>query len=115
MNLKNNISVTTKYVRIAPSKIQKLLKKIKGKSYLFALTFLYNIPQKNATFILKTLLSAASNAYNNYRIAKENLYVSCAYVTQGSILKRVHARAKGKSAKIEKKISHITINLSKKI
>ena len=114
MVLKKEISANIKYLRISPSKISKILNKIKGKMYTEALKILYNIPQKSGIFVLKALYSAANNAFYNKKILKENLYISIAYVNQGSILKRIHARAKGKSAKIEKKTCHLTIFVKEK-
>jgi large subunit ribosomal protein L22 len=114
MILQKEIVANTRYLRISPFKISKILDKIRGKTYISALKILYNIPQKSSFFVLKTLLSAANNAFYNNNILKENLYISVAYANQGSILKRMHARAKGKSAKIEKKICHITIFVREK-
>ena len=45
---------------------------------------------------------------------KGQLFLSQIYVNPAPILKRLHARAKGKSAKIEKKICHITVYIEKK-
>jgi large subunit ribosomal protein L22 len=104
-----------KFIRIAPSKIKKILDTIRGKSYLNAIKLLYNIPQKSGVSIFKGLKSAVSNAcHNNNNLKKEKLYISEAYVTQGPILKRLHARAKGKSAKIEKKMCHISFFIEEK-
>ena len=92
-----------KFIRIAPNKIKKILDKIRGKNYFDAIKLLYKIPQKSGVSVFKALKSAASNAYHKNNSKKEKLYISEAYVTQGPILKRLHARAKGRSAKIEKK------------
>ncbi len=100
-----------KFLRIAPTKIKKILDKIQGVTYSKALKLLYTIPQKAGTAIFKALVSAASNASHNNGIEKKQLFVKQAYVNQGSILKRVQARAKGRSAKIEKKMCHLTIYL----
>lgn len=114
MILKKEISANVKYLRISSSKISKILNKIRGKMYIEALKILYNIPQKSGIYILKALYSAANNAFHNKKILKENLYISTVYVTRASILKRIYARAKGKSAKIEKKMCHLTIFVKEK-
>lgn len=105
------ISVTSKYLRIAPSKLDKILKQIRGKTYLEALECLKYIPQKCGVMIWKSLKSAAANAEHNFQIDTETTYISTAFVNQASILKRVQPRAKGKAFKIEKKFSHLTICL----
>jgi large subunit ribosomal protein L22 len=103
-----------KFLRIAPTKIKKILDKIRGKSYINAIKILYAIPQKSGQAVFKALKSAINNACHNNSLLKEKLFISKAYVTQGPILKRLHARAKGKSAKIEKKMCHITFFVEEK-
>ncbi len=107
----SNLSVTTKYLRITPSKVNKLAQELKGLSYREALTFLEKIPQKTGSKIWKTLRLVGANASNNYSLPKESLIISEIFVNQGAILKRVHARARGKAYRIEKKFSHLTISL----
>lgn len=104
-----------KYLRISPSKIQRLLDKIRGKRYIESLKILKLFPQKSGSAVFKVLNSAANNAIVNQKMIKENLIIDRAFVNQGPILKRIRARAKGKSAKIEKKMCHITIFLTEKI
>ncbi len=103
-----------KFLRIAPTKIKKILDKIRGKSYLSALKFLYNIPQKPGLAVFKSIKSAASNLFHSNSAEKNKLFIKEIYVNQGPILKRIHARAKGKSAKIEKKMCHITVYIEEK-
>lgn len=109
------IFAKAKYIRIAPSKIDKLLKKIRGKKYGQALSILKGFPQKTGSIVWQTLYSAASNASHNFSLAKEDLIISEAYVNQASILKRMRPRARGRAFRIEKKMSHLTIFVKKKI
>ncbi len=96
-------------LRIAPSKINKIIKQIRGKKYLEVLSFLKKFPQKPGAAVWHTLYSAASNASNNLELSKEKLIISQAYVNQASILKRMRPRAKGKAYRIEKKLCHLSI------
>ncbi len=96
-------------LRIAPNKIDKIIKQIRGKKYLEALKFLKQFPQNPGAKVWDTLYSAASNASNNLSLSKEKLFVSEAYVNQGRILKRRRFRARGKTFKIEKKFCHLSI------
>jgi large subunit ribosomal protein L22 len=110
-NDKNTVKVGAhaKNLRISPSKIDKVIKKIRGKKYLEALSLLKMFPQKPGAAVWDTLYSAASNANNNFSLAKENLFISEAYVNQASILKRMRPRARGKAYRIEKKLCHLSI------
>ncbi len=101
-------------LRIAPSKIQKILNQIRGKKYKDALLILKKIPQKAGASVWDTLYSAASNANHNLLASKEKLFISKAYVNQASILKRMRPRAKGKAFKIEKKLCHLSIFVEEK-
>lgn len=96
-------------LRIAPSKINKIIKQLRGKKYLDALFFLKKFPQKSGSAIWNLLHSAVANATNNMLMSKEKLIISEIYVNQASILKRMRPRARGKSYKIEKKLCHLSI------
>jgi len=111
---KNNkvISATSKYIRIAPNKVDVILKQLRGKSYKEALQILKYLPQKAGSIVWQTLYSAVSNATNNFDFEKENLLINEAYVNQGPILKRIRPRAQGRAFAIEKKMSHITISVT---
>ncbi len=101
-------------LRIAPSKINKIIKKIRGKKYKDALLILKAFPQKAGSSIWDALYSAASNASHNLSLSKDKLFISEAYVNQASILKRMRPRAKGKAYRIEKKLCHLSIFLQEK-
>merc|ERR1711862_570872 len=55
-----------KYVRGAPSKVRRVLNTIRGKTYEEALMVLEYMPYASCEPILKCLVSAASNAVNNF-------------------------------------------------
>jgi large subunit ribosomal protein L22 len=109
---KQSITATSKYIRISPTKINVIIKKIRGKSYRDALQILKFLPQKSGAIVWQTLYSAVSNATHNFDLEKEKLVITEAYVNQGPILRRMQPRARGKAFKIEKKISHITIRVA---
>jgi len=121
VKLKNNmiansqeiVSSTSKYIRISPTKLSPILSKIRGKSYKDALQILKGLPQKAGVFVWQTLYSAASNASYTSNIDKDSLVVIEAYANQGPMLKRMQPRAKGRAFQIQKKLSHLTIRLTK--
>jgi large subunit ribosomal protein L22 len=106
------VSATSKYIRVGPSKVDIILKKIRGKTYKEALQILKYLPQKAGAIVWQTLYSAVSNATNNFDFDKENLIVKEAFVNQGPILKRIRPRAQGRAFAIQKKMSHITISVT---
>ena len=107
----SDISITKKFLHISPSKIQKYADKIKGKSYKEALLFLEKFPQKASHEIYETLKLVGEKAKNIHLVDINTLIVQQIFANRGSILKRIHARARGKAYRIEKKFSHLTISL----
>lgn len=115
--MKEIISATSKYIRISPTKIDLIISKIRGKTYKEALQILKYLPQKSGAIVWQTLYSAISNATNNFKVEKENLIITEAFVNKGPggrQTKRVRFINKGRQAPIEKKLSHITISVSSK-
>ena len=112
------ISATSKYIRISPTKVDLIISKIRGKTYKEALQILKYLPQKSGAIVWQTLYSAISNATNNFNFEKENLIITEAFVNKGPggrQTKRVRFINKGRQAPIEKKLSHITIRVSKAV
>jgi large subunit ribosomal protein L22 len=105
------ISATSKYIRISPTKIDRIISKIRGKSYKQALEILKYLPNKTGVIVWHTLYSARSNAINNFDVEKDNLMIKEAFVNKGPILKRMRPRAQGRAFAIQKKMSHITIRV----
>ena len=70
--MKKQVSATSKYIRISPTKVDVIISKIRGKSYKEALTILKYLPQKAGAIVWQTLYSAISNATNNFNLEKEN-------------------------------------------
>ncbi|OGI07012.1 MAG: 50S ribosomal protein L22 [Candidatus Margulisbacteria bacterium GWF2_35_9] len=107
-----DVTTTIKYVRISPTKLNRVIKEIVGKNVSDALIILKFLPQKGAELIYKALHSAKSNAVNNYQMTEQELVVKEGYIGQALIMKRFRPMSKGRSGKIQKKLSHITITLN---
>jgi large subunit ribosomal protein L22 len=95
--------------------LERILSKIRGKSYREALSILKAYSQKNGAIVWQTLYSAVSNAANNHQLDRDKLIICEAFVNQGAILKRMQPRARGKAYRIEKKFSHLTISVMEKM
>ena len=106
---KNEIRAVSKYVRMSPSKIRRVLRQIQGKSYSEALLLLEFMPYASCAPIIKVLRSATANARNNFGLDEKNLTIKSAFADQGPTMKRFRPRAQGRAYKILKATSHITI------
>ena len=103
------IRAVSRYVRMSPSKIRRVLQQIQGKTYPEALTLLEFMPYASCAPIIKVLRSATANAKNNMGFDETKLVVKSAFADQGPTMKRFRPRAQGRAYKIQKKTSHITI------
>jgi large subunit ribosomal protein L22 len=106
---KNEIRAVSKYVRMSPSKVRRVLRQIQGKTYSEALMLLEFMPYASCVPIIKVLRSATANARNNFGLDEKNLVIKSAFADQGPTMKRFRPRAQGRAYKIQKKTSHITI------
>ncbi len=108
------VRAVAKYMRIAPSKVRKVIGAVKGKPVEEALNALKFMPQKSAFLLEKTIRSAVANADQNTSIDIDNLIVRNITADAGPTLKRFKARARGRGTRILKRTSHITVILSEK-
>ena len=106
------VKAVTKYVRISPVKVRRLIDAIKGKPVETGLNILKFMPQKAAGIVEKTVRSAVSNADQNPDIDVDMLVIRNIIVDQGPTLKRFRARARGRGTRILKRTAHITIILA---
>jgi large subunit ribosomal protein L22 len=105
----NEARAVSKYIRMSPSKIRRVLRQIQGKSYKDALIILEFLPYASCEPIIKVLRSAAANAKHNKGFDESNLVIKSACANQGPTLKRFRPRAQGRAYRIQKATSHITI------
>jgi large subunit ribosomal protein L22 len=59
--------------------------------------------------VRKVLQAAIANAENNHQLDVDRLYVAEATVGRAMVMKRFHARARGRGARIEKPFSNLTV------
>ena len=98
-----------KYIRISPRKVRLVARLIQGKPVGDALNILTFTPKKAAPLIAKVLKSAVANAGQKKGVDVDALVVKRILINQGPTLKRFHARAMGRGARILHRLSHITV------
>ncbi|AEQ51682.1 50S ribosomal protein L22 [Pelagibacterium halotolerans] len=96
-------------VRTSPQKLNLVAAQIRGKKVEKALAELEFSRKRISLSVKKTLESAIANAENNHGLDTDSLVVSEAFVGKAMVMKRFHARARGRGARIEKPFSHLTI------
>lgn len=105
------VKAKLKYLRIAPRKVRLVADMIRGKKVNDALDILSFVVKRAAKPLKKLLQSAIANAENNFKLDKDNLFISKILVNEGPKLKRFMPRAMGRAFMIQKKTSHIEIEL----
>src|ERR1700722_17566769 len=96
-------------VRSGAQKLNLVVASIRGKGAATALTQLRFEKRRVAREVGKVLQAAIANAENNHNLDVDRLYVAEAWVGRAFVMKRFHARGRGKSSGIEKPFSHLTI------
>ena len=96
-------------LRTSPRKLNLVAQLIRGKKASAALAELAFSKRRIAKDVLKCLESAIANAENNHDLDVDDLVVARAHVGKGLVIKRFHARGRGRSGKILKPFSHLTI------
>ena len=102
---------TARYVRMTPMKVRRVVDLIRGMEAREALSVLQFAPQAASEPVAKVLASAVANAEHNQQLDADTLVVSVAYVDEGPTLKRFRPRAQGRAFRINKRTSHITIEV----
>ena len=105
----NEAKAVLRTIRISPQKLNLVAQLIRGKRVEKALAELEFSRKRIATSVKKTLESAIANAENNHGLDTDSLVVSEAFVGKALVMKRFHARARGRGARVEKPFSHLTI------
>jgi large subunit ribosomal protein L22 len=106
-----------KHIRVTPTKARRVVNLIRGKQAMEALAILKFAPQGASEPVYKLVASAIANAKvkadaaNSY-LDEQDLFVSRAFVDEGTTLKRFQPRAQGRAFQILKRTSHITIVLA---
>ena len=105
------VAAKLKYARISPQKCRLVADTVRGKPVNAALQSLKFMPKKGAKLVYKVLWSAVSNAEHNAGADVDELKVTRIQVDAAPLIKRFHARAKGRGNRIVKRNSHITVEV----
>lgn len=102
------VRAVTKYVRMTPRKLRRVVDQIRGKNAIQSLTLLNFMPYSAADVVKKTLQSAIANA-NEKGLDVDALMVRQIFVDGGVTMKRIRPRAQGRAYPIKKRTSNVTL------
>jgi len=96
-------------LRVSARKLNLVAASIRGKAAQPALAVLTFSKRRIAGDVKKVLQAAIANAENNHQLDVDRLYVAEAFVGRSFVMKRFHARARGRGAQILKPWSNLTV------
>jgi large subunit ribosomal protein L22 len=105
----NEARAVGRMIKTSPQKLNLVAETIRGKKVEAALTQLTFNRRRVSNEVKKVLESAIANAENNHDLDVDELIVAEAYVGKNLVMKRWRARARGRTGKILKPFSEITI------
>jgi large subunit ribosomal protein L22 len=108
------VKASQKVVKSSPVKVMRVTKNITGLKVSEALKLLQFSKIKISTTIRALVYSAMSNAENNHNMDVDTLFIKEINVGRAFALKRFAARGRGKSSRILKTYSNITVILAEK-
>ena len=102
-------SATATALRTSAQKLNIVAQSIRGKPANAALHELTFSPRRIAIEVRKVLQAAIANAENNHQLDVDKLYVGEASVGRAFVLKRFHARGRGRSASVQKYFANLRV------
>ena len=96
-------------LRVSPRKLNLVAGLIRNQKASTAVATLTFSKRRIAHAVRKALESAIANAENNHQLDVDQLVVTRAEVGRSIVMRRFHARGRGRAARIEKWFSHLKI------
>jgi ribosomal protein L22 len=108
------VRAVAKYVRTTPRKARLIADLVRGKDVATARAILQHSTRSAAQDWSKVLESAIANAENNHELVGDDLVIKSITADDGPTLKRFQPRAQGRAYRINKRTSHLTVQLTPK-
>ena len=105
----NEAKAVARMLRVSPQKLNLVAQMIRGRKASAALADLQFSRKRIAVDVKKCLESAIANAENNHDLDVDDLIVAEAHVGKAMVMKRWSPRGRGRSGRILKPFSHLTI------
>ena len=105
------VSAKLRHARISPQKCRLVADMVRGQPVGQALQVLAYTPKKGARLVRKVLESAIANAEHNLGADVDELKVARIEVDTAPVLKRFHARAKGRGNRVLKHTCHVFLTV----
>jgi len=105
----NEAQAIVSNLRVSPRKLNLVAGMIRNLPAQRAVATLTFSKRRIAQQVKKALESAIANAENNHQLDVDRLVVTRAEVGRSVVMRRFHARGRGRAARVEKWFSHLKI------
>jgi large subunit ribosomal protein L22 len=105
----NEARAVVRNLRVSPQKLNLVAQLIRGKKVDAALADLEFSRKRIARDVRKCVMSAVANAENNHSLDVNDLVVAQAHVGKNLVMRRFHARGRGKMSPVEKPFAQLTV------
>jgi large subunit ribosomal protein L22 len=105
----NEAQAVVRNLRVSPQKLNLVAQMIRGKKVDVALADLEFSRKRIAQDVRKCVMSAVANAENNHNLDVNDLVVAQAHVGKNLVMRRFHARGRGKMSPVEKPFAQLTV------
>jgi len=114
-----SFSATLKYRRGSPRRLRLAADLVRGKNVLEAIEILATMPKGGAAILVEAIRSARANAIEmdkkkNLRINPDRFVIADLQVNGGPIIRRFRPMSMGRSGRIRKRTSHVTVVLDER-
>nr|YP_010431417.1 ribosomal protein L22 [Styrax serrulatus]USS61345.1 ribosomal protein L22 [Styrax serrulatus] len=106
---KTEVYALGQHISMSAHKARRVINQIRGRSYEETLMILELMPYRACYPIFKLIYSAAANASYIMGSDETDLIISKAQVNEGTTVKKLKPRARGRSYMIKRPTCHITI------
>nr|QLI53050.1 ribosomal protein L22 [Pennantia corymbosa]QLI53220.1 ribosomal protein L22 [Pennantia endlicheri] len=106
---KTEVYALGQHISMSAHKARRIIDQIRGRSYEETLMILELMPYRACYPIFKLVYSAAANASYNMDSNEANLVIRKAEVGEGTTMKKLKPRARGRSYPIKRPTCHILI------
>jgi large subunit ribosomal protein L22 len=105
----NEARAVARNLRVSPQKLNLVAQMIRGKKVDAALADLEFSRKRIARDVRKCVMSAVANAENNHNLDVNDLVVTEAHVGKNIVIRRFHARGKGRMSPVQRPFSQLTV------
>ena len=110
----NEAYAVLRNLRISPQKLNLVATMIRGMDAEKALATLTFSRRRISDDVKKAVQSAIANAENNHQLDVDRLFIKEASVGKAITMRRFRPRARGRTGRIRKPFSHLTVIVSER-